>query len=244
VLRGGGDDDVLRGNKGPDFLEGAAGADLLNGGEGSDRATFADADGPMTVNLDKGEAHGQGADTLISIEQAQTGSYADVIMGSSVRNVLISGEGEDVIRAGRGWDALHGGSEDDRLFGGPGGDIIQANLGDDFMAGGTGPDELGGYFGEDTVSWEDSKNAIDLDRLERGNATGEGTDTFTEVEAWIGSEFGDRLIGDITPETFDGLGGDDHIEGGINQDDIDGGDGFDECFDSDATFTNCEDTTP
>ena len=244
VLRGGGENDVIRGNEGPDFLEGAAGADLLNGGEGSDRATFEDAERPMNVNLDTGEAFGQGADTLVSIEQAQTGSYDDVIMGSDVRNVLIGGAGEDVIRAGRGWDALHGGTEDDKLVGGPGGDIIQANLGDDLMMGGTGPDHFAGFFGNDTVSWENSKTPVDLDRLDRNNAIGEGTDTFTEVERWVGSSFGDRLIGDETPETFEALGGDDHIEGGINQDAISGGDGFDECYDSDASFEECEDTTP
>lgn len=48
--------------------------------------------------------------------------------------------------------------------------------------------------GVDTVSYAEALNAVNVD-LNAGTATGDGNDTFIDVENIIGSDFDDTIIG-------------------------------------------------
>src|SRR3954468_2398990 len=146
--------DVLNGDGGDDSLCGGAGpstgndSDALNGGDGEDHAWYPRS-ANVTVTLDNvaGDGAGGEADNVAAdVEDVTTGSGADVLVGSSVRNVLDGGAGADAVSGAGGDDVLidsGGDSAADRLDGGDG---------DDAMAAGAGPDTYSGGDGEDAVS--------------------------------------------------------------------------------------------
>jgi Ca2+-binding RTX toxin-like protein len=91
------------------------GSDPFSGG---DAAAASEPIKPYLVPLSEGYA-GVGsdeADTLAEVEHAVGGSGADVILGSSRRNVLRGGAGNDSIFAGSGTDDVYGDGGDDSLF--------------------------------------------------------------------------------------------------------------------------------
>lgn len=150
VLLGGGGDDVLRGDREDDRLRGGGGRDLLIGGDGADRlsgqadddrlrggpgrdglhggpgsdtASFADALGPVAVDLAGGSVSGAaGRDLLTGVEHVVGSPFADVIAGDHRANRLIAGRGRDDLAGGRGDDLLDGGRGIDRGDGGAGSD--------------------------------------------------------------------------------------------------------------------------
>ena len=97
--------DALYGNAGANRLEGGAGNDLLvgrggndtlDGGAGLDSTSFADATGPMTIDLARGIASGGGQTvTLTGIESVTGSSFGDTIAGSSANETLTGGAGFD-----------------------------------------------------------------------------------------------------------------------------------------------------
>jgi Ca2+-binding RTX toxin-like protein len=76
---------------------------------------------------------------------------------------------------------------------------------------------MDGGDGSDAPSFKFSPNPVTVD-LNEGTATGEGDDTFINMEIVAGSRHGDTFLGDTAGNTFYPLGGDDTV---------DGGDGFD-----------------
>ena len=117
---------ILTGNTGDDIFFGSAGDDTLNGGAGVDTASYADATQAITLDLGSGIASGTeiNTDTLMSIENAQTGAGNDTLTGSSVANELRGGDGADMIMGLGGNDTLFGEVGDDILDGGDGNDTL------------------------------------------------------------------------------------------------------------------------
>ena len=118
---GSGDGDTLKGDAaanrltggaGYDTLMGRMGDDVLDGGSLSDTASYADAAAGVTVDLGIAgpQETGEGADTLISIENLTGSAFADVLKGDSGTNHLSGGAGDDIL-VGRGgsFDVLDGG---------------------------------------------------------------------------------------------------------------------------------------
>lgn len=157
ILRGGNDNDTINGQSGDDtfrsgsgelFGFGTDGNDVINGGDGSDTYDTTGTFSFQTINLTAGAATGNGADILISIENAIGGSGNDVITGTTGANVLsggglddklFGGGGNDVLDGQAGWDALYGGQGDDTLYG-------QAGESDRFhFALGDGSDTIHGF---------------------------------------------------------------------------------------------------
>jgi len=89
-------------------------------------------------------------------------------------------------------------------------DTLTGNSADNLFEGGRGNDTIDGGAGSDTVSFQnlpliagDSGITIDLRPGHGGGSTG---DTFTSVENFIGSGFGDTFIGDSNDNHFTGGG--------------------------------------
>ena len=123
----------------------------------SDKVSYADAPGPVTVDLSSLTATGHGTDTFAPTDaDLSTG-----IVGSPFADVLTGGPAHDQIHGGGGNDVITGGPGDDDLDGDaaseldhtsqsvPGDDVVSGGGGDDAVSGGHGRDQLRGEEGDD-----------------------------------------------------------------------------------------------
>ncbi|MEL6587591.1 MAG: calcium-binding protein, partial [Pseudomonadota bacterium] len=120
---------------------------------------------------------------------------ADSIVGSTVNDRIEAESGNDTARGGLGNDTIFGQNGNDRLFGDEGDDELFGQDGNDLLEGGAGADRLDGGGGQDTVSYASSDAAVIVE-LNRGTGRGghaEG-DTYSGIDGFIGSNFGDRLV--------------------------------------------------
>lgn len=131
---------VLEGGAGDDSVDGAGGNDTLLGGPDDDTVSFASSSQGVTVDLRKGTADGDGADTLAGFENAHGSRKGDEIRGDEGKNRL-DGLG--------GADELFGGKDADVLLGGTGNELLFGQKGNDLVLGGPGKDQLNGGQGED-----------------------------------------------------------------------------------------------
>ncbi|MGV0759544.1 calcium-binding protein [Tistrella mobilis] len=247
-IEGGADGDVIIGGT-LNILGGVGNVveDVL----GEDVAVYENSNAGVTVNLAQLQAVnitlpvllGGLADLSLSLDNASLGSgghaEGDVLVGIKS---LIGSAFDDVLTLGNtrdgnfaeglgGDDALTGSSTDDLLDGGAGEDTLAGGDGDDLLIGGAGGDVIDGGDGFDTVSYAGATNRINVDISSGGagvspldDATG---DSFTSIEAIIGSAYGDRIAGGTQSDRLDGADGDDEIEGGDGNDTIIGGAGDD-----------------
>ncbi|MGX5800447.1 Ig-like domain-containing protein [Bradyrhizobium sp. Arg314] len=121
----------------------------------------------------------------------------DLIFGYGGEDTIDGGAGNDIIWGQAGDDVLHGGEGDDLLRGGPGNNQLFGDAGNDVLYGGSGTDAFDGGDGWDAVSYEASKQGVDIDlslEIQRGGDA-EG-DTFVGIEEIRGSSFNDTLNGD------------------------------------------------
>ena len=139
---------TLDGGDGDDRLRGFAGADTLLGGNGVDTvdyATFFPTNGRIgvVVNLAAGEAVGDGADSLVLIENAKGSSFDDRLLGNALVNTLHGGDGNDYLLGAAGQDVLRGGDGADTIqardgvrdsvYGDAGRDRARVDRGRDFV---------------------------------------------------------------------------------------------------------------
>lgn len=119
-------DNIFRGNDGGDNFYGAAGDDTLYGGEDIDTVKYSAADSFITIDLEtsisgsniNGTATNDGdggTDTLQNIENVDGSDFGDTVTGSSLANILRTGDGDDIIYASEGTDTINGGDGDDIL---------------------------------------------------------------------------------------------------------------------------------
>jgi len=214
LLRGGDGDDFLRGQEGSDTLQGGAGEDFLNGGTGDDvidggagidRASFGDAPGGVTVDLNLSSAQntGFGQDTLINIEHVSGTAFNDVLTGDGNAN----------------W-----------LWGLGGGDTFSASGGNDLVSVGNGAVQADGGAGVDTLSFysETLTGPVTVSLASQGAAqdTTQGSMTLSGFENLSGTAIGgDALTGDTNANVLAGWGGSDSLSGGGGNDVL-LGDGF------------------
>jgi Ca2+-binding RTX toxin-like protein len=123
ALFGGIGDDVLSGGAGDDVLQGGSGVDTYDGGTGIDRASFADAGGPVDVDLAEftvnDDGHGD-SDSIRRVENLDGGQFDDTLGGDAADNRLFGSEGDDILDGAVGSDVLEGGAGRDSLTGGLG----------------------------------------------------------------------------------------------------------------------------
>ena len=123
--------------------------------------------------------------------------------GSEARDVLATGDDDDLIQLFGGDDSVTSGAGFDTIFGGDGNDYLNSGAGDDSIEGGQGNDSLRGWGGNDTL------------------VGGVGND---DLQGWAGADSisgaagDDRLIGgDGRDVLIDGFGAD-FIDAGAGDD--------------------------
>ena len=148
------------------------------------------------------------------------------ITGTSAKETLTGTSGDDVICGGGGGDTIKG-------LGGN--DILRGEGAADKLYGGDGNDTLDGGVGVDTADFSGSLAAVTAS-LTGNSATGEGSDTFADVENLVGSSKNDTLTGSNAnntisagagADTVEGVGGADKLTGGGSGDIVRGGAGND-----------------
>ncbi len=239
ALRGGAGDDSLTGGPGNDILNGGLGADHLDGGPGVDTASFFGAPAGVSVSLDAGTTSGgDGADTLVGLENVTGSAFADTLIGDEGDNVLTGLEGDDTIDGLGGIDAAgyllaesavtvdleagtsSGGHGADALTGVE--NVLGSNFGDSLVGdgganqiiGGPGVDAIRGGGGNDHLLGGDGD-----DRL-LGGAGNDGI---------AGQAGNDTMRGGSGNDTMRGGGGDDVLFGGPGNDALRGGPAEDTC---------------
>jgi Ca2+-binding RTX toxin-like protein len=149
------------------------------------------------------------------------------ITGTANAETISGTSGADVICAGGGNDTVKG-------LGGN--DILKGQDGNDKLLGGVGDDTLDGGLGTDTASYSASLTAVNAS-LATNSSTGEGTDTFLDVENLLGSSKADTLTGSGANNTLTGGGGADTERGGAGNDKVVGSGGADFLYGEDGTDT-------
>ncbi|MEP3891302.1 MAG: calcium-binding protein [Hellea sp.] len=241
--------DTLNGGDGDDTLEGGEDDDALDGGAGIDTAIFANAfadylitenaNGTITITDNAGT---DGTDNLFNVEFAQ---FSDLIQdlsqllpvftegndladGTDGDDVLDALGGNDRVDGLGGNDTIFGRAGNDNLTGGAGDDILDGGDGADTLIGGAGADTLIGGAGFDTADYRGSVAASVRFNVDTGGTLGDALgDTFSGIERYYLSNFGDVVTGSDANEFFFGEDGNDQINGGGGIDRIYGGDGDD-----------------
>lgn len=203
-LAGGeGSDQIFAGNGNGWFVAGDNGSDTLTGGPGNDQLRLtggteqdtADGNGgtdncsyffqpdPVQVDLRvtaPQDTLGAGIDTLSDCEGLTGSIESDVLIGTDGNNSLFGGEN------------------------------AMSQTGGDTLIGLAGNDVIDGSFGSDTASYAQGSTGpvtVDLSNGAAQNTGGAGTDTITQTENLVGSEFSDTLTGDANANQIDAYDG-------------------------------------
>lgn len=210
VLVGGAGDDRLFGGTINDTLSGGLGNDLLDGGSGNNTVDYNASATAVTVDLSLGTATGEGADTLVNIQNVTGSAFKDTIIGNAAANILQGGGGNDTIQGGDGNDTIRGGDGNDIITGGVGTDTAFGEGGNDTLNWDSA-DSFDGGTGFDTVdASQNSTDTIDLRGAGFKNVerilTGSGKDVVTVSLSEILTETADRqFIADMgggNPDTL------------------------------------------
>ncbi|HEX2580678.1 MAG TPA: calcium-binding protein, partial [Dongiaceae bacterium] len=203
ILVGGGGNDRIYGNSGNDIITaGGHGNTTVDGGGGTN-----------TLNLANGfDRAGNASGAIIDLFSASTGlaTYAD---GGTV-NFTFTRRVNGTQLA----DVFTGSSGSDLLNGGGGSDVFYATVGNDTIDGGSSQNEV------NTLSFEKYNAPVVLNMSSFTDPTqgllsfGSNSVAFTNIQAFVGTQFNDTIIGGVGNDIFSGGGGSNDI--------IDGGGGF------------------
>jgi Ca2+-binding RTX toxin-like protein len=200
-LKGTADADVIVGRGGVDTIDGQAGDDLICAGPShrSEEDSVYAGEGDDKID---GQGHGDFIDG---------GPGADLLIGGGGGDYLEGGDGDDELRGGKRGDLLNGQEGSDVLVGATGGDTLLGEAGDDSLRGGAGLDWLA-----HSEFWGDYSYAALSVELDAGAGIAiapDGTDTFSGLEAYLGSLDDDVLVGSQRAEILGGDAGDDIVQG-------------------------------
>ncbi len=204
------------GNDGP--LIGGLGPDIFGGGTGIDGVSYA-AVGATNIVADPDGNGDDGRDT-----NADGIADENDNIGTDIEN-LTGANGSDRLTGSN--------SSDNLLVGGGGNDTLNGKLLDDTLIGGGGGDTYIGGGDTDTASFAGSAAGVTASLL-AGTATGEGSDSLTQIENLIGTAQVDSLTGDglanvisggAANDAIDGDGGTDTLHGDAGDDLLSGGPG-------------------
>jgi Ca2+-binding RTX toxin-like protein len=192
LVGGSGNDQIFAGDGNGWLIEGDGGADQLIGGPGNDQIRVGVGTDPDTADGNGGtdscsylnhnfpvrvdlrvtapqDTGGAGIDTLSDCEDLSGGAQSDLLIGTNGPNFLSGGE------------------------------TSAAQTGADTLIGLGGNDNIFGSFGSDTASYAQGSTGpvtVDLGNAGAQNTGGAGTDTITNTENLVGSQFSDTLTGD------------------------------------------------
>ncbi|BAY27877.1 putative peptidase [Calothrix sp. NIES-2100] len=197
--------DTLTGSIGNNNLDGGAGNDNLSGGAGND--TLKGSTENDTLN------GGAGDDTLDGGSGSDTASYRSATSGVNVN-----------LGAGTASDGL-GGSDTlisiEAIAGSNYADTLTGSSGNDTFDGGAGNDIFNGGSGTDTVTYKNATTGVNVNLTTGTASDGQGgSDTLMNIEAIVGSNYGDTFTGGLGNDTFDGGAGNDIFNGGSGTDTV------------------------
>jgi hypothetical protein len=217
-LFGSSDNDSIYGGIGNDELGGGADSDLLHGGAGRDRVDYESAFERVIIDfanqaLNDGAAKG---DTLVEIEE---------VLGSSLNDSLVGGNGSYSLYGNDGQDILSdGGDAGDTLYGGAGNDLY-------YVSGSSTVVEDGGFGENDQVIASSHYKLGEAAGIEVLSAADNGfninlTGNSSANQIW-GNTGQNKLEGRDGGDTLKGGAGSDTLYGGKGADVLDGGTGID-----------------
>lgn len=188
-----------------DSITGDSGDNVLNGVIGDD--TLDGGDGADTADFTSGW---QGATVNLATGTASDDGFGDSDTLSNIENV-IGTDHADTITGDANANELDGGAGDDTLTGGDGDDIMD------------------GAAGTDTADYSSDGAGVTVN-LSSGTATdgNSDTDTLSNIENVIGSDYDDAITGDSADNILNGSAGDDDLDGGSGNDILAGGAGDDD----------------
>ncbi|EYD78198.1 Alkaline phosphatase [Rubellimicrobium mesophilum DSM 19309] len=204
LVGNGGDDDMAAG-EGDDILDGGDGDDILDGGDGDDHLSGGNGD-----------------------DQQNGGEGDDWLFDAAGDDRLYGGDGNDWLAGNEGNDQLYGGLGDDRLDGHMGGV--------DQLYGGPGNDRYVVYDAGDTVTEDrdDPSGGIDVVEAYMSYTLGFGLENLDLGGSFrvgdlngTGNELDNTIIGTPGRNILRGVGGNDGLFGGRNDDILIGGTGQD-----------------
>ena len=237
TLLGSNGNDDLRGEAGNDSIDGGNGADLIGGGNDNDILDGGTGDdsvfggfGNDTVFGNEGNDYFNGGGDRDWLTYVNSTDAVNVNLNILPGQFVSASQGTDQIE---GFENLAGSNFNDTLFGGALDNVLGGNDGNDRIAGQGGNDTMDGGLGAlDMLNYYFASGGVTVDLANQGVAqavgAGEGTDTFSNFEAVLGSNVGaDSIDGDASANWLVGYGGDDSMDGGTNTDTLDGGGGND-----------------
>lgn len=189
VLAGIEGNDTLRGRGGFDLIEGGLDDDVVDGGEDVDFATWIFSPGPVDVDMQNGNATGDGTDTLSHFEGVVGSPFGDHLVGDGESDFFVGDpntgpDGNDVIDGAGGRDYLlylfasgpvaadlHTGIANgegfdtftsiESIFGTPFGDSLDGDEHSNGLFGGAGPDTLNGHQAHDYINGDVGRDFAD-----------------------------------------------------------------------------------
>ena len=248
---GGGGNDQMNGGPGFDTFQGSSvadGADVVRGGPDFDSASYPRLAG-VRVSLNDVADDGEGCpgpgcegdDVGVDVENLDTGSGDDVLIGSGAPNSFFTGEGDDTLDGGGGADNVFAAGGQDSALGGTGDDTISGSADEDLVRGGAGDDrffseaesddsdQVFGGSGIDLADYSGANAAVrvSLDNRANDGVAGEDDNIHRDVEDVFGSEGSDVITGSKFANQLEGGDGRDRLRGLGGLDGLDGGRGAD-----------------
>ena len=155
---------------------------------------------------------------------------SDSLAGGQGADTLIGGAGNDTLVAGDSANSLDGGDGDDSLVGGATADTLIAGAGADTLRAGSGNESVDGGAGVDTLDYSGTSAGLTVAFSGAGagavSVTASGkSDTFANIEIFIGSAGDDSVVGSTEADTILGSAGADTVLAGLGNDSLDGGAG-------------------
>ncbi|MHC8370889.1 beta strand repeat-containing protein [Pseudomonas sp. MDT1-85] len=237
-IRGSAFGDTFIASTGADTLDGAGGIDKLDYSGSAQGVNISvtnsagtglggDAQGDQFSNMEW--IIGSASADRFSVTAGTTtitggdGNDVYIVDGTGVLNAIeVAGGGDDEVRTSQVGAVLkadierltYTGSSNFTGWGNAGDNIITGGTGNDVLVGGGGADQLIGGAGIDTVSYEDDATRAGVTvNLKTGVHTGIAAgDTFSGIEAFRGSAYGDTFVASVAVDTLDGASGIDTLD--------------------------------
>lgn len=241
-------DDTIDGGDSPNYLWGFGGNDVITGGQYWDDLFGDEGNDTLYGYFDSDSLYGGTGNDVLN--GGYYGDYLDGGAGSDTASYSGALEGVAASLAnssGNTGDAsgdtyvsienLGGSSYGDRLYGNSGANTLNGGSGNDVLVGSAGADKLHGGSGYDTASYASGKAGVIVSLGNPSANTNDAAgDTFSSVEAIIGTGYADKLYGNsanngITGgngnDSLNAYGGNDLLYGGAGGDHLAGGAGAD-----------------
>ncbi len=227
-------DNAISGNSGDDFIGGGAGDDNISGGPGDDYLVGGLGDDVFSGEPGSDSYLGENGFDAIDLSRSTVG--ININLANTAGQVISTDFGTDFLSGIEGVLGSHfndnatGASSDDFFDMLEGNDTVDAAGGNDFLRGGKGNDVLNGGAGSDSALYTDATAGVTVSLATTSAQAvggGRGSDTLSNIENLIGSNFADQLTGNSLTNLLLGGAGNDNLDGGAGVDVLAGGDGDD-----------------